>query len=360
MTGPIPDESAETSARFKDLLGARVSDENERPYWEIGQQRYPLIEGIPILLGNHRDYLHRLGEFLEMQLDKLQQFGEYPPDRFWVSTQTDELQKRLQAIRAVQAPYDQGESRQPAAIPSNPSKYDSEANTDIYTRIAWGYRSFATAEGNKTFPDAGDLYSYLAQLIESKLPANGVCLDLGCGVGRAVSEAARVAPNGLAIGLDLSFSKVARAQAIVSGKALTCYPVREKEGMVKAGIQGLEHNNTAFAVGDAAQLLFRNHSVDCVLLGLMIGLVSDPEGLIREIIRVLKPGGYLMIVDPFDAFYDYLYPWDHRLTESAVVELIKRVIPGANLEITGPVSYREHWAHSRTVIYDTTVITVKI
>ncbi|MGH8650720.1 MAG: helix-turn-helix domain-containing protein, partial [Gammaproteobacteria bacterium] len=32
---------------------------------------------------------------------------------------------------------------------------------------------------------------------------------LGCGVGRAVFDAAQVAPKGLAIGLDLSLSKIA-------------------------------------------------------------------------------------------------------------------------------------------------------
>ena len=133
---------------------------------------------------------------------------------------------------------------------------------------------------------------------------------------------------------------------------------REREGMVEVKIQGQRQRNTAFAVGDAAILVFPKQSVDCGLLGLMIGLVSDPDTLIREITRVLKPGGSLIIVDSFDAFYDYLYPWDHRLTERTVIDLVKRLIPRASLEITDPVSYREHWGHSRTVIYDTTVITV--
>ncbi|MGH8653486.1 MAG: hypothetical protein ACREYE_15570, partial [Gammaproteobacteria bacterium] len=69
---------------------------------------------------------------------------------------------------------------------------------------------------------------------------------LGCGVGRAVFDAAQVAPKGLAIGLDLSLSKIARA--IVRGRSFTRCPVREQEGIVEAEIQGQGQLNTAFGL----------------------------------------------------------------------------------------------------------------
>lgn len=64
------------------------------------------------------------------------------------------------------------------------SKYDGEANTDIYTRIAWGHLSVCTGRGATVFPDAGEFYANLATLIGSWLPPKGVFLDLGCGVRR--------------------------------------------------------------------------------------------------------------------------------------------------------------------------------
>lgn len=142
-------------------------------------------------------------------------------------------------------------------------------------------------------------------------------------------------------------------------RSVTRYPVREQEGIVEAEVQGQGQLNTAFGIGDGAHMLLPDGSVDCVLLGLMIGLVPDPEALLREVVRVLKPAGSVIIADPFDAFYDYDYPWDHRLTPTAVIKALKRVVPEATVEMTGPVSYEEHWAHSRTVTYDTILITAR-
>jgi hypothetical protein len=161
-----------------------------------------VIDGIPILLKEPRRYLRRLGGFLETQLEKLHQFCEYPGDRLWAEPQSRELQKRLMAVCSVLREAHGIESRTEAGIAPLQSKYDGEANTDLYTRIAWGYRSFPKGEAEIMFPDAGELYTSLATLIRSRLPRSGVFLDLGCGVGRTVFDAAQIAPEGLAIGLD--------------------------------------------------------------------------------------------------------------------------------------------------------------
>jgi hypothetical protein len=73
----------------------------------------------------------------------------------------------------------------------------------------------------------------------------------------------------------------------------------------------------------------------------------------------LKPGGSLIIADPFDAFYDYDYPSDHRLTPSVVIQMLKQIIPEGTVEMIGPVPSKEHSAHSRTVTYDTILITAR-
>jgi hypothetical protein len=68
--------------------------------WSLPNERYPLIDGIPILLKEHRCYLHRLNRFLETQLQKLEAFRGHPADRFWAEPQSLELQTRMIAVRA--------------------------------------------------------------------------------------------------------------------------------------------------------------------------------------------------------------------------------------------------------------------
>lgn len=53
------------------------------------------------------------------------------------------------------------------------------------------------------------------------------------------------------------------------------------------------------AVMDAARLGFAPSSFDCVLLHLAIAVVPDPAGTMREVGRVLRPGGRVSVFDKF-------------------------------------------------------------
>ena len=52
-------------------------------------------------------------------------------------------------------------------------------------------------------------------------------------------------------------------------------------------------------VMDAARLDFPDASFDCVLLHLAIAVVPDPLATIREVARVLRPGGRVSVFDKF-------------------------------------------------------------
>ena len=133
--------SRELPLKFTRLLNATTVNDAGRLALVIANERYPLIDRIPILLEEHRHYLYRLNRFIGTQLQKLEAFRGHPADRFWAEPQSLELQKRMIAARAgLQTDLESASDPDPSNAPLT-SKYDGEANTDIYTRIAWGHLS---------------------------------------------------------------------------------------------------------------------------------------------------------------------------------------------------------------------------
>lgn len=98
--------------------------------------------------------------------------------------------------------------------------------------------------------------------------------DVGCGPGNVTTTLAdAVAPHGLAIGLDLSAPMLARA----AGQA------RPNMGLVRA---------------DAAGLPLRDRCVDAACATAVVMLVPEPAEALAELMRIVAPGGWLMIMVP--------------------------------------------------------------
>lgn len=102
-------------------------------------------------------------------------------------------------------------------------------------------------------------------------------LDAGAGVGEDAREIAeRVAPIGRVVGLDLSLAMVKTAQQRRQGTGL---PVH-------------------FLQGDIQHLSFCDDSFDRCYADRTFQHLPNPELAISELIRVTKPNGLLVIVDP--------------------------------------------------------------
>jgi SAM-dependent methyltransferase len=100
-------------------------------------------------------------------------------------------------------------------------------------------------------------------------------LDIGCGTGTTTCEAARSAPGGHAVGLDISRAMIEAARARASREDLT---------------------NAGFEVGDAQTRLFDPGSVDVVMSRFGVMFFDDPVAAFANIRSSLRDDGRLVFV----------------------------------------------------------------
>jgi len=143
-------------------------------------------------------------------------------------------------------------------------------------------------------------------------------LDVGCGTGASALPAAeRVGPQGRVIGVDLA----ERLLAIARHKA-------ESRGL----------NNVRFEIGDMASLGYPDGHFDAVVCVFAIFFVSDMAVQLRELWRMVRPGGRLaittwgpLVLEPGASAW-----WD--AVEEVRPDLVARTSPWDR--ITGPDAVR--------------------
>jgi ubiquinone/menaquinone biosynthesis C-methylase UbiE len=104
------------------------------------------------------------------------------------------------------------------------------------------------------------------------LPAGGRGLDVGCGPGLTTALLAARMPGGEVLGVDFAPPMVERATERYAG------------------------DGVAFAVGDAEHLAQADASFDVVTCSFGLMYCYDGTGAVREMARVVRPGGQVMIV----------------------------------------------------------------
>lgn len=107
---------------------------------------------------------------------------------------------------------------------------------------------------------------------ETGLRAGGSALDVACGSGKLTVELAKLAgPEGRVIGLDFSAQMLEVARH--------------------------DHPGLEFIEGDALNLPFDDSSFDASTIAFGLRNLADPVRGMREMLRVLKPGGRAVVLE---------------------------------------------------------------
>lgn len=111
--------------------------------------------------------------------------------------------------------------------------------------------------------------------LELRVPAR--ILDVCTGTADLLIEALRRDPRHSGVGIDLSLQMLIRSQA----------------KLLRRGLQG----RSGLASGDAERLPLASESFDAVVVGFGIRNVGGMPGALRELRRVLRPGGRLVVLE---------------------------------------------------------------
>ncbi|MFF7560560.1 class I SAM-dependent methyltransferase [Streptomyces pseudovenezuelae] len=144
--------------------------------------------------------------------------------------------------------------------------------SDDHTHVQ-EFFSARAAGWDSRFPDDGPAYA--AAVGELGLRAGDRVLDAGCGTGRALPPLrAAVGPSGVVLGADLT------------------------PAMLHAAVRAGRDRQGRLLLADVAALPLRSRSLDAVFGAGLISHLPRPAENLRELARVVRPGGVLALFHP--------------------------------------------------------------
>jgi SAM-dependent methyltransferase len=123
-----------------------------------------------------------------------------------------------------------------------------------------------------------DQASTLTELLhcDTTYPAGSVVLEVGCGVGAQTVTLASQSPQAAFVSVDISPESLTQAAARVQARGLT---------------------NVSFRQADIFSLPFPDGHFDHVFVCFVLEHLASPGKALREVRRVLKPGGTLTVIE---------------------------------------------------------------
>nr|BFD86179.1 class I SAM-dependent methyltransferase [Streptomyces sp. Xyl84] len=144
--------------------------------------------------------------------------------------------------------------------------------SDDHTRVQEFFTARA-ADWDSRFPDDGPAYA--AAVDELGLRGGDRVLDAGCGTGRALPPLrAAVGASGVVVGVDLTLA------------------------MLEAALRAGRDRDGRLVLADVSALPFGSESFDAVFAAGLVAHLPHPAENLRELRRVVRPGGSLALFHP--------------------------------------------------------------
>ncbi len=139
-----------------------------------------------------------------------------------------------------------------------------------YETHTWGHRI-----NRKGYDFPRLKFDFLFDVLKLSEPKQ--ILEVGCGAGKFIFSLADEFPDAHFTGIDISNSAILKAS------------------------QNNRRNNIHFSVADAQQMNFDEGSFDAIIVLDVLEHVNDPEKVIQDCYRFLKPGGVIHTFIPCEA-----------------------------------------------------------
>jgi ubiquinone/menaquinone biosynthesis C-methylase UbiE len=151
-------------------------------------------------------------------------------------------------------------------------------------------------------------YARLSQAYLPRLPLDHAqrILALGCGTGIEVRALKRLTGADTAIvGVDHSPTLIDTARQLTADEGLS--------------------DNVTYQIGDAHHTPYGEDQFDIVTLHTLISHVDDPPQVLREVRRIVRPGGTIAVFDGDYASLTFAYP-DHSLAKTVEDKLMQLIV----------------------------------
>lgn len=169
-----------------------------------------------------------------------------------------------------------------------------------------------------------------------KLEKGDVVLDLGCGEGRHVISA-YLEEDVTSIGVDLCLDDLKTT-------AEKFEPFEDK---------GNQEKVFALSCASALQLPFADNTFDKVICSEVLEHIPDYEAALKEVHRVLKPGGLFCASVPrfWPEWICWYYSDEYHENEGGHLRIFLETQLRRKIESEGFTFYHKHWAHALHSLY---------